>query len=232
MRIKFLIQNLIQDRFIVFSNLEILKFGKELNYFAIILNERNDSSKKILVTSKPSIPKIKEQLILLKDENFSLLKEKEFYKLEDCLERAFKKINLSKNKETIRDLEESIPVPFRELYLIKSKNIPKVLSNQYEDVQEKIILETKKAVLETEKKMKKYKLIFEKLKSSPEKKAILVLKKLSKKEKEELSLIQNLAETDDSGKLVPIHLTEKTLTIWLNTFLKKKKTVSIFDKKI
>lgn len=250
MRIKFLIQNLLKDPFLVFTNEEILKLGKELNssleLLTVIqikstlekhLDKKNSKANEELLekikqnvrTNKFSIPKIKELLLKLQDSDFSTLKEKDFFHLEDVLERTFKKINLSKNLEIIRELEESIPVPFRELYYLESNQIEEIKVNQHEDEQEKILEQTKKLVSQVLKKILRYKTIFSKLKSESEKTSISLLNKLSKKEKDEISNLANLNIKDEQGKSIQLHLTEKNIPIWLDKFIKSKKNMSIFD---
>ncbi len=247
MRIKFLIQNLLKDPFLVFTNEEILKLGKDLNFILEILtvNKLKDTFEKHLdkksseellekiklnsSITKFSIPKIKELLLNLQNSNFNDLTEKEYFSFEDILERVYKKINLSKNKELIRELEEQVPVPLRELYNQESSLIPEITFNQNEEIQEKIVEQTKKLVSDTLKKAAKYKIIFSKLKTVPEKNSIAFLNKLSKKEKQEISHLANLTKNDENGKVTIYLLSEKNTSIWLETFIKSKKNISIFD---
>ncbi len=255
-RIKKLLSLLPKENFDCFSTEEIIKIGHDIDKrYKTILNEKVKTLQSELNLTVPSyyrelykiefkinpnnpqrinVPILKSIFLHLSKENFSSFSESEIYSFEDDLERIYKRISISSITEKIRNKIDSIPPQYKELYKIESKKIPLIKINTPEEKQEKILKMVDESILTTLNKVNKYKSFLEQIKLIPLEKAIVLIEKLSKEEKIELSLVANLPKTgnDKNQSLFSLNQKKNNNLSWILAFQSSREIISIFDFKI
>jgi hypothetical protein len=255
-RIKKLLSILPKENFDCFSTEELIKIGNEIDKrYKIILTEKIKRLQSEINSTLPihyknlykielqsnrdqdtkiNIPILKSIFLSIAKENFSCFTEVEIYSFEDELERIYKRISISSIGEKIRNKIDSIPPQYKELYKIESKKIPIIKNNTSEEQQEKILKMVDQSILNTLKKVKKYKILLEQIKKMPLEKAIIIVEKLSKDEKIELSLVVNLPknESDKNQALFSLNQNKNNNLLWIKAYQTNREVISVFDFKI